>query len=321
MKAIVRSRYGSPDVLRLKDVAKPVPKDDDVLIRVHAASVNAADVDHLRGKFLIRIGAPIRPKYKTLGSDVAGQVEAVGKNVTRFQPGDEVFGDTFEHGFGAFAEYVCAPEDALARKPTGMTFEQVATLPQAAVIALQGLRDIRQVEPGQHVLINGAGGGVGTFAVQIAKAFGAEVSGVDSARKLDMVRSIGAEHVIDHAQEDFTQNGQRYDFILDMVGNHSISDCRHALSPTGTFVLVGGPVTRFLRVQMSGASDSQTQSQKLAILMWKSNQEEDVAQLQGLFEAGKVTPVIDRSYPLSETPVALRQLEQGDVLGKVVITV
>ena len=220
MKAIVCTKYGSPDVLQLKEVAKPIPEDNEVLVEVHAASVNDWDWGLLRGKpFLNRLlFGLLKPKIKILGSDIAGRVEAVGRNVKQFQPGDEVFGDISGCGWGGFAEYVCARENALALKPASMTFEEAAAVPQAAVLALQGLRDKGQIQPGQKVLINGAGGGVGTFAVQIAKSFGAEVTGVDSTRKLDMVRSIGADHVIDYTQEDFTQSGQRYDLILDVDG-------------------------------------------------------------------------------------------------------
>ncbi len=229
MKAIVCHKYGSPDVLQFKEVAKPAPKYNEVLVKVHAASLNAADFENLRGVFVVRIAAPRKPMHKILGSDIAGRVEAVGSSVKQFQPGDEVYGDLSVCGFGAFAEYACAPESALAPKPASMTFEEAATFPQAAVLALQNLggsgvsspnsmmMEKGPVEPGQKVLINGAGGGVGTFAVQLAKYFGAEVTGVDSAKKLDMLRSIGADHVIDYTREDFTKSGQRYDLILDVV--------------------------------------------------------------------------------------------------------
>jgi len=241
VKAIVYTKYGPPDVLELKEVEKPTPKDNEVLIKVHAASVNSWDWDLLRGTpFLNRLGGLLKPKYKILGADIAGRVEAVGRNVKRFQPGDEVFGDLSECGWGGFAEYVCARENALALKPASMTFEEVAAVPQAAVMALQGLRDKGQIQPGQKVLINGAGGGVGTFAVQIAKSFGAEVTGVDSTRKLDMMRSIGADQVIDYTREDFTKSGQRYDLILDVVAYRSIFDYKRALSPKGIYVFVGG---------------------------------------------------------------------------------
>jgi len=320
MKAIVYTKYGPPDVLRLKEVEKPAPKNNEVMVKVHAASLNAADVETLRGVFWVRIGGPLKPMYKILGSDIAGRVEAVGRNVKQFQPGDEVFGDLSVCGFGAFAEYVSVPENALALKPASMTFEEVATLPQAAVLALQGLRDKRQVQPGQKVLINGAGGGVGTVAVQIAKSFGAEVTGVDSTGKLDMLRSIGADQVIDYTQEDFTRSGQRYDLILDVVAYRSIFAYKRALSSKGIFVYVGGSTAAIFQALLLGPLISRTGTKKMGIVMWKPNKKEDLVFLKELFEAGKVVPVIDRRYPLSEVPEALRYLEEGHALGKVVIT-
>jgi NADPH:quinone reductase-like Zn-dependent oxidoreductase len=320
MRAIVQTRYGSPDVLRLEEVAKPTVRDGEVLVRVRASSVNAADVDLRRGMILVRVGAPFRPKYRIPGSDVAGVVEAVGSGVTRFRPGDEVFGDLSESGFGAFAEYVRAPQDALAPKPAKLSFEEAATLPQAAIIALQGLRDIRPVKAGQQVLVNGAGGGMGTFAVQIAKSFGAVVTGVDSAPKQDLIRSLGADRFIDYASEDFTQAEGRYDLVLDMVGTHSISDYRRTLKPGGAMGLVGGPVSLFLRVQLQGARSSGPGDQELRIVMWKPNMPEDVAYVTELLDAGTIAPVIERSYPLDEVPEAFRRLESGAVLGKVVIS-
>ncbi|KKL66745.1 hypothetical protein LCGC14_2141920, partial [marine sediment metagenome] len=227
MKAIVYTEYGGPEVLQLKDVEKPTPKDNEVLVKVRVSSLNAADLDFLRGKMQFSR----KPRYKILGSDIAGRIETVGRNVKQFQPGDEIFVDLTKCGLGAFAEYVCVPEKELTLKSVSMTFEEAATLPQAAMLALQGLRDKRQIQPGQKVLINGAGGGVGTFAVQIAKLFGGEVTGVDSTEKLDLVRSIGADHVIDYTQEDFIKNGQRYDLILDVVVSHSISDYKRVLNP------------------------------------------------------------------------------------------
>jgi len=320
MKAIVYTKYGPPDVLQLKEVEKPTPKNNEVMVKVHAASLNAADVETLRGVFWVRIGGPLKPMYKILGSDIAGRVEAVGRNVKQFQPGDEVFGDLSVCGFGAFAEYVSVPENALALKPASMTFEEVATLPQAAVLALQGLRDKRQVQPGQKVLINGAGGGVGTFAVQIAKSFGAEVTGVDSTGKLDMLRSIGADQVIDYTQEDFTRSGQRYDLILDVVAYRSIFAYKRALSSKGIFVYVGGSTAAIFQALLLGPLISRTGTKKMGIVMWKPNKKEDLVFLKELFEVGKVVPVIDRRYPLSEVPEALRYLEEGHALGKVVIT-
>ena len=321
MKATVYDKYGPPEVLQLKEVEKPTPRDHEVLVEVHAASLNAADLDYLRGTALVRLGGPQRPQYKILGSDIAGRVEAVGRNVRQFQPGDEVFGDLFAHGFGALAEYVSAPEGAMRPKPASMTFEEAATLPQAALLALQGLRNKRQVQPGDKVLINGAGGGVGTFAVQIAKHYGAEVTGVDSARKLDMLRSLGADHVIDYAQEDFVKSGQRYDLILDVVARRSIFVFRRALSPKGIYLVVGGSGAAIRRAAFVGPLISMTGGQKMGILMWKPNEQADLDTLIALFEAGKVVPVIDGRYLLSEAAAAFRHLEEGRALGKVVITV
>ncbi len=322
MKAIVCTKYGSPDVLQLKEVAKPTPKDDEVLVKVHAASVNAGDLETLRGMWAARFGGPLRPQYKIPGTDVAGRVEAVGRNVKQFQPGDDVWGDlSFPYGFGSFAEYVSVSENALAPKPASMTFEEAATYPHSAIIVLQSLRDKGQIQPGQKVLINGAGGGMGTFAVQIAKYYGAEVTGVDSARKLDMLRSIGADHVIDYTQEDYTKSGQRYDLILDVVAYRSVFDYRRALNPEGIFIIVGGSLGTFLQVVFVGTLISRIGSKKLGINAWEQNKKEDLALLTALFEAGKVVPVIDRRYPLSEVPEALRYLEEGRALGKVIITV
>jgi len=323
MKAIVYTKYGPPDVLQLKEVEKPTPKDNEVLIKVHAASVNATEWHIVRGEpFLVRlmVGGILKPKNTIPGADMAGRVEAVGRNVNQFQPGDEVFGDLSECGWGTFAEYVCASENALALKPANTTFEGAAAVPLSAVTALQGLRDKGQIQPGKKVLINGAGGGVGTFAVQIAKSFRAEVTGVCSTRKLDMVRSIGADKVIDYTQEDFTQNGQRYDLILDVAAYRSFSDYNRVLSSKGIYVLVGGSTTRFLQVMFLGPWISMIGSKKFGSLMAKPNNK-DLVFMKELLEAGKVVPVIDRRYPLSEVAEALRYLEEGHAQGKVVITV
>ncbi|TKJ25831.1 MAG: alcohol dehydrogenase [Promethearchaeota archaeon Loki_b31] len=319
MKAIVCTKYGPPDVLQLKEVDKPTPKDNEVLVKVHAASLNAADLDYLRGRPMVRIGGLRKPRYKILGSDIAGRVEAVGRNVKQFQPGDDIFVDLSVCGFGAFAEYVCVPEKPLALKSASMTFEEAATLPQAAILALQGLRDKSQIQPGQKVLINGAGGGVGTFAVQIAKLFGAEVTGVDSTEKLDMVRSIGADQVIDYTQEDFTKSGQRYDLILDVVVSRSISDYKRALNPKGVLRMVGGSMARVFKAMFLGSLISR--SKKMSIVMWKPNKKEDLVFLTELFEAGKIVPIIDRCYPLGEVAEAFRYLEEGHHQGKLVITI
>jgi NADPH:quinone reductase-like Zn-dependent oxidoreductase len=333
MKAIVYHEYGSPDVLELKDIDKPLVKDDEVLVRVHAASVNRLDWHLMRGSpYISRLQAGLRkPKDRVLGADVAGQVEAVGKHVTKFQPGDEVFGSLFGHGFGAFAEYVSASDDLLELKPANLSFDQAAAVPVAALTALQGLRDHGRIEPGHKVLIIGASGGVGTFAVQIAKSFGAEVTGVCSTRNVDMVRSIGADHLIDYTKEDFTQRGRRYDLIFETAGSNSPSEIRRALTSKGTLVLIGhggsegrwiGPVGRLIRALVL----SRFVSQRMVSYIGKPNyssgpNDGDLATLKELSEAGKITPVIDRTYSLSETPDALRYLEEGHSRGKVVITV
>lgn len=324
MRAIVYTHYGSPDVLQLKEVAQPTPKDHQVLIRVHAASVNPADVHCVRGEPLLfrpMLGGLLRPRYTIPGGDVAGRVEAVGTNVKRFQPGDDVFGDLSWDGRGALAQYVCVSEDAaVALKPAGTTFEGAAAVPLAAITALQGLRDKGQIQPGQKVLIIGASGGVGTFAVQIAKSFGAEVTGVCGTRNVDMVRSIGADRVIDYTREDVTKTGQRYDLILDAAPYRSFLAYRRALSPNGIYVSVGGSVTRSLQVLLEGPMVSMTGSRKYGAFTAKANTR-DLASLKELLEAGKVVPVIDRCYPLSEAAEALRYLEEGHARGKVVITV
>jgi NADPH:quinone reductase-like Zn-dependent oxidoreductase len=322
MKAIVQHKYGSPDVLELKEIDKPVVEDDDVLVRVQAASANAGDWHLLRGTpFLMRLTAGLRkPKNNTLGADIAGRVEAVGSNVKQFEPGDEVVGDLSDCGFGGFAEYVCASEDAFVLKPADLTFEEAAAVPSAALAALQGLRDEGQIKAGQKVLINGASGGVGTFAVQIARAFGAEVTGVCSTRNVDMVRSIGADHVIDYKQEDFTQNGQRYDLILDAAAYRSLSDLKRALGPKGIYVLVGGSVGRFFQLMFRGSWLSKKGGQRFGTFVKKPKQK-DLEFLKELLEAGKVVPVIDRHYTLSEVPEAIRYLEEGHTQGKTVICV
>jgi NADPH:quinone reductase-like Zn-dependent oxidoreductase len=321
MKTIVQDKYGSPDVLELQDIDKPVVKDDEVLVRVHTASVHAGDSLMMRG--LPYIARPaiglLKPKNKVPGTDVAGQVEAVGKNVTQFQPGDEVFGWCT----GAFAEYVSVSEDALALKPTNLTFEQAAAVPTSAFTALQGLRDKGEVQPGQKVLIIGASGGVGTFTVQIAKSYGAEVTGVCSTPNVDMVRSIGADHIIDYTQEDITHNGQRYDPILDIAGNRSLSHLRRALTPKGTLVIVGatgGPWLNGIGRTFRALVLSPFVRQRLRGFV-SMRKKEDLLVLKELLEAGKVTPVIDRTYGLSEVPEALRYFGEGHTQGKVVITV
>ncbi len=324
MKAIRRDKYGPPDILELRDLQKPVAKDDEVLVRVRAASLNQADLDYLLGEpFLTRMGTGLRtPRNRGLGLDVAGQVEAVGTEVTVFQPGDDVFGDLTAFGYGAFAEYACAPERAWAHKPANLTFEEAATIPQAAILALQGLKRGEQIRPGTRVLINGASGNVGPFAVQIAKAFGAHVTGVCSTAKMDMVRGLGADEVIDYTREDYTRSGQRYDWIVDVAGNRSILECRRALKPGGVYVMVGGSTARIFGALVLGPLISLAGSRKMGLMLWwKVFKKEDVVLLKELIEAGKVRPVIGRRYPLAAVPEALRYLQGGDARGKVVITV
>ena len=322
MQAIVYHHYGSPDVLKLEEVQKPVAQDDEVLVKVVAASATAGDWHLLRADpFLMRfMYGLLTPKYKILGANVAGRVEAVGANVKQFQPGDAVFGDLSECGFGAFAEYVAAPESALALKPTNSTFEQAATVPVSAVTALQGLRDSGQIQPGQKVLINGASGGVGTFAVQIAKAFGAQVTAVCSTDKMAMVRALGADHVIDYTQEDFTQNRQRYDLILAANGYRPLSAYQRALTPQGTYVMTGGSTAQMFEAMLLGPLRSKKGGQTMGNMLAKPNQKHLIF-MKELLEAGKVTPVIDRYYPLRDVADAICYLEAGHAKGKVVIRV
>jgi NADPH:quinone reductase-like Zn-dependent oxidoreductase len=322
MKAIVYEKYGPPEVIQLKDIEKPNPKEDEVLVKVHAASVNAYDWHFLSADiFLIRLTAGLlKPKNPRLGADVAGRVEAVGRNVTQLKPGDEVFGDIGHWGNGSFAEYVCVPEIAFALKPVNLSFEEAAAVPMASLTALQGLRDQGQIQPGHKVLINGASGGVGTFAVQIAKIFGAEVTAVCSARNLDQARSLGADHVIDYAKEDFTQNGQQYDLILGVNGYHPLSDYKRALSPKGIYVMAGGSPAQIFQAVLLGSWMSSSGGKKMGSITASPSQK-DLAILKELLEAGKIVPVIDKRYSLSETAEALRYLGQGHARGKVVITV
>ncbi len=327
MKAIVRTKYGSPDVLQIKELEKPAPNDvRGVLVKIYASSVNPADRYDMRGPpFLIRLVLPLfrlggglrRPKDPGLGSDIAGRVEAVSNNVTQFKPGDEVFGVCN----AGYAEYATARENRLALKPTNRSFDESAAVPIAGFTALQALRNKGHIQPGQKVLVNGAGGGVGTFAVQIAKSFGTEVTAVTSTRNLDMVRSIGADHVIDYTKEDFTNNGQRYDLICDIAANHSVSDYKRIMNPNGTCVIVGWRdkiIRRLLYFVIRGRLMSRG-DKKFVFFIAKSNQE-DLVSLKELIEAGKIVPVIDRRYPLGETAQAIRYLEEGHARGKIIIT-
>jgi NADPH:quinone reductase-like Zn-dependent oxidoreductase len=323
VKAILYSQYGSPDVLQLKEIAKPAPKDDEVLVKVYAVSVNAADLHLLRADpFLIRLSSGLlKPKNQILGSDIAGRVEAVGKNIKEFKPGDDVFGDISANGWGGFAEYVCVPENALVLKPANLSFEEAAAVPMAAVTALQGFHYAGQVQPGQKVLINGASGGVGTFAVQFAKAFGAEVTAVCSTKNLDVARSIGADHAIDYTKDDFAKNGKKYDLIFATNGNRSISDYRRALTPNGIYVQTGGSMRQMTQAMLQGPWISRSGSQKMGNMGVAKPNKKDLLAIKKLVEAGKVKPVIDRCYPLNQVADAIRYLEEGHAQGKVVITV
>jgi NADPH:quinone reductase-like Zn-dependent oxidoreductase len=328
MKAAVRDRYGGPDVVELRDVDVPVPSDDQVLVRVRAASVNRADLDGLIPKpAVMRLFMGLRaPRNHRIGLDVAGVVESVGANVTRFRPGDEVFGDMFLFGEqgGAFAEYVCAPEKAFEPMPTGMSFEEAATLPHSAILALQGLRlrNGRTIKPGDRVLIDGASGNVGPFAVQIAKALGAEVTGVSSSDKMDMVRAMRADHVIDYTKVDYTKAGDRYDWIVDTDSHHSLFSVRRALRPKGVYVTLGGTTSTLISALLVAPLLSRATDKWIGLLLWwKPFKAEDVATLKELIATGKVKPVIDRRFPLAEVADALRWVDEGRARGKVIITV
>lgn len=321
MKAIISKKYGSPDVLTLTDVEKPIPEDQQVLVKIHAASLNYGNLVLLYGKpFLARLAFGLfKPKYAIPGGDIAGTVEAVGKNVKEFKPGQEVFGDLSGSGWGGFSEYVAVPVNALALKPENITFEEAAAVPMAAVTALQGLRDKGKIRAGQKVLINGASGGVGTFAVQIAKSFGAEVTGVCSTRNLEILRSIGADHVIDYTKEDFTEKGQKYDLILGANGHHHITAYRRSLKPNGTFVHVGGSGAQLFQTITIGFLFSLFGNKKMSSLLQKQNQH-DLIFIKKLLEEEKVKPVIDQTFKISEVVEAFNYFEKGHAQGKVVIT-
>jgi len=323
MKAIVYTKYGSPDVLYLEEVEKPALNEEKVLVKVHAASINAGDWHLLAADpFPMRLTGVglLKPKNTILGSDIAGCVEAVGRNVKQFRPGDAVFGDIFGLGSGSFAEYVSVPESALALMPSNVSFEEAAAVPLTAVTALQGLRDQGRILPGQKVLINGASGGVGTFAIQIAKAFGAEVTAVCSIRNLEMARSLGADHVIDYTIEDFTQNGKQYDLILAANGYHPLSAYKRALTPQGIYVFTGGSPAQIFQSLFLGPLMSKSDGRKMTSVMQKANQK-DLLFIRDLLEDGKIRPVIDECYPLSKTAEAFRYFEKGHARGKVVITI
>ena len=318
MKAIIYKKYGGLEDLQIEEVEKPFPKDDEVLIKVHAVSINDWDLGLLHGDFINRMLNGLRkPKRTILGSDIAGRIETIGKNISKFKIGDEVYGD-LSGRWGGFAEYVCAPEKALALKPTAMSFEEAASIPQAAMLAVQGLIDKGKIKAGQKLLINGAGGGVGTFGVQIAKLYGNEITGVDSTVKLDMLRSIRFDHVIDYTKEDFTKNGQRYDLILDAKTNRSMFDYVRALSPNGVYVTVGGSISRLLQALFLGPYISMIYKKQIRIVSLKTNK--DLVFMNELFEAGKVKPVIEGPYKLKEFHEAFRIFDKAEHKGKVVIT-
>ena len=320
MKAVVYTRYGGLDVLRLTDADTPVPGDGQVLVKVHAVSLNASDWEALRGRpAYARIGGPFRPRHHILGSDIAGRVAATGRNATRFRPGDDVFADILRY-MGGFAEYVCVPQTALAPMSAGLTYEQAAALPQAGAIALQGIRDTGRVQAGQKVLINGGGGGSGMYAVQLAKLDGAEVTGVDNAEKLEFMRSLGADHVIDYAREDFTRNGRGYDLILDLAASRSAAAYRRSLMPGGRYLYVGGSVATLLQVLMIGPVLGRAERKSIRLLAVRLGVQH-LDPLVELIRAGKITTVIDRRFALSEVPAALRYLGEGHAKGKVIVTV
>lgn len=323
MKAVVFTEYGPPEVLEFKEVEKPTPKEDEVLVKIHAAAVTFADPAVVRGEpLIVRFWSGLRaPKYQIPGKEMAGTVEAVGRSVTQFQPGDEVYGDLSDCGWGAFAEYATAPESALAMKPANASFEEAAAVPESARVALQGLRDAGKIQAGEKVLINGASGGVGSFAVQIAKAFGAEVTAVVSARNLDSARANGADHVIDYTKEDFTKNGQQYDLILACNGYHSLLAYRRALRPGGRYVVTGGTMGQIFQGMLLGPLVSLTGDKELGSLGEVKQNREDLVVMKELLEAGKVKPFIERRYPLSETAEALRYVGEGHARGKVVIQI
>lgn len=322
MQAIVCTKYGPPDVLQLTEIPKPTPKRGEVLAEVHAASVTYSSLMLVKGEpfvgRLMGLGL-LKPKHAIPGADFAGRVVAVGEDVRQFQPGDEIFGDLSNEGRGCLAEFVCAPESAVGLKPVNASFQEAAAVPEAALVALQALRDHAQIQQGQKVLINGASGGIGTFAVQLAKYFGAEVTGVCSTRNIDLVRALGADHIIDYTQEDFTKHGPQYDLIVATAGYHSIFDYRRALNPGGRYVSTGGAMAQTFQALLLGPIISMTGDKKLRAMLVKPNQ--DLALMKTLIEDGKITPVIDRSFPLSQTAEAFRYYADGHSRGKVVITV
>lgn len=320
MKAVVMKRYGPPEVLALRDVATPTPKPDEVMVRVHAASVNDWDWALLHGVPLATrmLSGLFTPKVQIIGCDIAGRVEAVGADVKAFRPGDEVYGDLCQCGFGAFAEYACAPEEGLIHKPARMSFEQAAAIPQAGMLAVQGLIDVGRIQPGQTLLLNGAGGGVGTFALQIARLFQADVTVVDKASKLEMLRAMGADHAIDYRQEDFTKTRKRYDLVLDAKSSRSPFAYARALNPGGAYVTVGGDISRLLQTLVLGPLIRRMYGKQTRVVALKPNK--DLAYMNTLFEAGTLEPVIDGLYDLADTAKAFRRFGTGEHRGKIIVT-
>ena len=323
MKAIYYDQYGTPDVLKLTEIEKPAPKNDEVLVRVHATSINSWDWDMIRGEpVFVRMWGLFKPKHKVPGSDIAGRVEAVGRAVKKFKPGDDVYGDIVEHGWGGLAEYACAKEHQLVFKPASMSFEQASAIPQAGLLALQGIRDCGKLQKGQRILLNGAGGGVGTIGLQIAKMLGGEVTVVDSADKLDKLKSLGADHLIDYRKEDYTNNGKTYEIIIDVVANRPLSNYKRALAEGGTFVMIGGSTSTILKMMIMSPMMSKRNrpgDKRLTLMGYKTNQGLD--DMSTYYEEGKVIPVIDRVFPLAETPDAFKYFASGSFKGKVVIKI
>ena len=323
MNAIYYDQYGPPDVLQMREIERPVPSDDEVLIRVYAASINSWDWDMIRGKpAFVRMWGLFKPKHKIPGSDIAGRIESVGRRAKKFKPGDEVYGDIVEHGWGGFAEYACAKENQLVLKPASMSYEQAAAIPQAGLLALQGIRDCGKLQKGQHILLNGAGGGVGTLGLQIAKMLGGEVTVVDSADKLEMLKSLGAHHVIDYLKEDYTNIGQAYDIIVDVVASRPLSSYKRALAPGGIFVMIGGSTLTILKMMVMSpiiSKGNRPGDKRLTIMGYKPNQGLD--DMSTYFQQGKVIPVIDKVFPLAETREAFKYFASGTFKGKVVLKI
>lgn len=320
MQAITYTKYGSPDVLKLKEIETPAPKENEVLLKVYAASVNSWDWDLLRGRPVIfRFSGLFKPKHQILGSDVAGEVEKAGGKIKKFKPGDRVFGDLCQCGWGGFAEYVSTDENSLTLLPETISFKEAAAFPQAGVMALQGIKDSGQVKQGQNILINGAGGGVGTFAIQIAKYFGATVTCVDKSEKFEMMKSIGADYVIDYTKEDFTKNENHYDLILDVMGHHPILDYKNALTKEGKYIIVGGSPSLIFKVIFFGKLITLFSKKQMKILAHKPNK--NLSYLVELFESGKLKPIIKNCYKLEQTAQALRQIGDGNAMGKIIVEI